>query len=57
MRYDDDVLNYIGVILSYMCDTHKVQHIFETEDISERIKRTAELASEHLMMRNSMKQL
>lgn len=57
MRHDEDLINYVGVILSYMCDTHKIQHIFEPEDFSERLRRTAELAQEHILMRNSMKKL
>jgi Lon-like ATP-dependent protease len=57
MKVDEHLLNYVGVVLSYMCDTAKVQNIFEPEDFSERLKRTAELAQEHVQMRNAMKQL
>mmetsp|Transcript_15543 Transcript_15543/g.15508 ORF Transcript_15543/g.15508 Transcript_15543/m.15508 type:complete len:777 (+) Transcript_15543:188-2518(+) len=57
MRYDDDFLNYVGVILSYMCDTAKVQKIFEPESFSMRLKLTYELVQEHVQMRNSMRKL
>jgi len=57
MRYDQDFLNYVGTMLSYMCDTKKVQGIFEVIDFSERLKRTTELLQEHLQMRNAMRNL
>ena len=57
MRYDLDFVNYIGVILSYMCDLKKIQNIFEPDDLVARIKLTAELVQEQVQMRNSIKKL
>lgn len=57
MRYDLDLVNYVGVILSYMCDTAKIQRIFEPVELAQRIKTTAELVQEHVQMRNSMRKL
>ncbi|CAG9329977.1 LON_3 [Blepharisma stoltei] len=57
MKYEEDFLNYVGVILSYMCDTAKVQNIFEPDTFSMRLKLTYELVQEHVQMRNSMRKL
>jgi ATP-dependent Lon protease len=57
MKYDLDLVNFLGVVLSYMCDTHKIQKIFEPEDLGERVKLTAELVKESTQLRNSMRKL
>ena len=57
MRHDLDLVNYVGVILSYMCDTAKMQKIFEATELALRIKLTAELVQEHVQLRNSMRKL
>lgn len=57
MRYDLDLVNFIGVVMSFYCDTKKVQNIFEPLDLATRIKLTAELVQEHTQLRNSMRKL
>jgi len=57
MRYDEEFLNYVGTMLSYMCETKKVQHVFEAGSFYERLKRTTELVDEHLQMRSAMRDL
>lgn len=57
MRYDLDLVNFIGVVLSFYCETKKVQNIFEPLDLATRIKLTAELVQEHTQLRNSMRKL
>ena len=57
MRYDTDFVNYVGVLLSYMCELKKIQNIFEPDDLSLRIRLTAELVQEQVQMRNSIKKL
>ena len=57
MRYDLDLINYVGVVMSFYCDTKKVQNIFEPLDLATRVKLTAELVQEHIQLRNSMRKL
>ena len=57
MRNHVDFINYVGVILSYMCDTHRIQEIFQPTQLSTRIRLTTELAQEHVQMRMQMKDL
>ena len=57
MKYEEQILDYLGVVLSFMTDTEKVQAVFEKESLSERIKSTVELLQEHLQLRVSMKNL
>jgi Lon-like ATP-dependent protease len=57
MRFDTDYINYVGVLLSYMCELKKIQNIFEPDELSMRIKLTTELVQEQLQLRNSIKKL
>lgn len=57
MKLDEDLLDYVGVMMSYMVDADKVQKVFETETISERIQATLALLQEHARLRVSMREL
>ena len=57
MRYDLDLINYVGVVMSFYCDTKKVQNIFEPLDLATRVKLTTELVQEHIQLRTSMRKL
>ena len=57
MKLDEDLLDYVGVMMSYMVDADKVQKVFETETISERIQATLALLQEHARLRVSIREL
>ena len=57
MRHDLELVNYLGVVLSYICDAGKMHKIFEPSELSLRLKYTAELVQEQVQIRNSMRKL
>ena len=57
MKYDEDLLDYVGVMMSYMADTDKIQRVFETDNITDRIKLTLQVIQEHVKLRESMRDL
>lgn len=57
MKYEEQIVDYLGVVLAFMADTQKIQAVFAKETLSERIKATVELLQDHLQMRISMKNL
>lgn len=57
MKYDLDFVNCIGAILSYYCETAKIQKIFEPAELSARLKSTVELIQEYVSIRISIQKL
>jgi len=57
MRYNRDLLNFAGIILSYFVSSDKIQTAFEIDSFSERMKRIVELAQEFIDRKESFQSL